>query len=411
MEFNQLFSYSLIRLQKNEWKEGQTAVASGVLKLTSQHQIVLKGQGIEISFYYNERSKDLLKKSASFKKGDHISITFKFKKNKYEILSLKKILTQKKETLFWSKKKSEQWFLFLREVEDFFLSSGLCPVETPTLVSCPGTEPHLDFFSTEIKLHQKKQKMWLASSPEIHLKKILCRGGTDIFEIHKSYRNGEEGPLHLSEFYLLEWYRAYGSLELLVEDIKNLLDHLKLKNWIAFEIKDFQNFSVQELFKKYLKFDLTPCSHAKQLIPLLKKYSIPFHPQDSFESFFHLLFLNIIEPKLDIHSPTIIYNYPPSLRAYSKLSKEGWAERFELYWKGVELANAFFEVTDSSEQKNLFKNDLKLRKEKPSIDLQFLKEMDAGMPPCSGIALGLERLFMVIQELKDIQGIKPFYQA
>ena len=323
----------------------------------------------------------------------------------------------------WSEKKSKEWFYFVREVQDFFLEEGFCPAETPVLVKSPGTEEHLQFFSTLRVKDGKEAKMWLASSPEMHLKKLLCRGAKDIFEIHKSFRNDEGGPLHLNEFYLLEWYRARVKPSGLIEDLKNLISWLKKKGFISFPVEPFKKYTVRELVRRYCGgFDLTAKASAKDLAPVLKKYSIPFNDSWPFEDLFHLLFLNQIEKNLDPNTPIIIDEYPPSLRAYAKLTNKGWADRFEFYWRGFELANAFHEICDSSEMKKIFEQNLKRRKEKlcrnnkknlhleKSLkgDTELIEEMKNKMPPCSGIALGLERLFMAVKGYKDITQIHPF---
>ena len=313
------------------------------------------------------------------------------------------------EKKIWDK----NWFYFVREIQNFFLSQGFSPVETPTLVSCPGTEPHLEFFSTHKKINEKTEKMWLASSPEMHLKKLLCLGEKKIFEIHKCFRNNESSPLHLNEFYLLEWYRAGAYPEKLIEDIELLLKFLNTKNIISKSANPLKKASVQELFKKYCSVDLTPKTKSETLSQALKNFQIPFEEKSDFDDLFYLLFLNKIEKNMDPDHPLIVYNYPPSLRAYSRLTQEGWANRFEFYWKGLEIANAFYEVHDPIEQKKIFEKDLKKRKFKKEdegldFDHDLIQKMKT-MPPSSGIALGLERLFMAVYGLKNISSIHPFF--
>ena len=313
--------------------------------------------------------------------------------------------------LRWDRKKSQDWFYFIRAVQDFFLSKGFCPIETPVLVNSPGTEPHLEFFSTIKKNNELVQKQWLSPSPEMHLKKILCRGAKNIFEIHKCFRNNESGFQHLNEFYMLEWYRADAVLDQLINDLEGLLKYLKQKNIISFSLKPFQILSVPELFKTYCEVGLTPKSQAKDLIPALEKFQIPFDSSGTFEDFFHLLFLNRIENSLIPDVPTILKHYPPSLRAYSRLNNQGWAERFEFYWQGFELANAFYEIYDPQEQQNVFEQDLKVRKQKNAEEIEEDKELIGEMktmPPSSGIALGLERFFMAVTQQTDISKIHPF---
>lgn len=297
----------------------------------------------------------------------------------------------------------KKWYFFLRDVENFFLSHQFCPVQTPSLVSCPGTEPHLHFYSThQQNIEGQKVRTWyLASSPELRIKKWLCNGAQNVFEIHKSYRNAEQGPLHLNEFYLLEWYRAQGCLKDISIDIKNLLYYLKKKSWISKPLT-FKSYSIKELFKRHLDFDLTPRTRAVELAAILKRERIPYSEQDGFNELFHLLFLNRIENQFRKKSCTYIYDYPPSLRAYSKLNEEGFASRFEFYWGTTELANAFYEVNDPQPQSSIFEQDISMRQNKVPLDRELIQEMEKGMPECSGVALGLERLFMVTQGYESL---------
>ena len=306
---------------------------------------------------------------------------------------------------------ARNWEDFLNFVRSFFKSRSLTSFKTPSLLKAVGTEPHLKPFTTVMSLKGKKQKMFLPTSPELSLKKLLCLGETDFFEIKKCFREGEFGPLHYPEFFLLEWYRAFFSLEEMIKEVAHLLDSLKslsfFKGPSSFSIKVF---TFRELFKKHLSFSLTPHTGKKELIHLIKNQGIPFSKKDSFENLFHLLFLNFIEPLLPHNDPVIIKDYPPALRAYAQLSKEGWARRFELYWRGMELANAFYEVNEAEEQEALFKKELK---ENPSnnrpLDTELLSLMKRGMPPCCGIALGLDRLFAAVHNKQDISFFRfPF---
>lgn len=400
---------SLNRLKNQKLHEGESFQAAGRLESYSASLLTLKGQEEARSFALNEKTYLCFQGQKIFPvqwkkylfKNQCVVLKIKNHHN-FQIVSSIQILTnsQREPKEFYAEP-FKLWHSFIREVENFFLSAGLCPVQTPSLVPCPGTEAHLRFFSTQRKNNGAQEKLWLASSPEIHLKKFLCRNATDIFEIHKCYRNEEQGSLNWNEFYMLEWYRAYADLNRLIQDLECLLAFLKKKNLIAPPLLPIQKFSVRELFKKHCGISLTPESCAEDFHPLLKKYNIPFSFDHSFEDLFHLVFLNLIESKLDAQAPVVVYDYPPSLRAYSKLTLENWADRFELYWRGMELANAFNEITDPELQRSIFKKDIHLHTEDQlNIDEEFMDEMKAGFPPTAGIALGLERLFTAAQGLK-----------
>lgn len=339
---------------------------------------------------------------------------FSKKNNKYQISEHKILSTAKSEfneADFSYKNKGKiikDWENFLTAIKDFFYSRGLAYADTPSLVRCPGTEPHLQVFKTHLVMNHKYKTLYLPTSPEMHLKKLLCQDWTDFFEIKKCYRNGELSKLHQAEFTLLEWYRAFYSTRELMEETYTLLSFLRRKVFFKPDLPEAKTYTVCELFKKYLFFSLTPQTSKKEIIVLLKKHNLIYNLKDTFESLFFNLFLNLVEPKLSKENPVFIYDYPPQLRAFSKLNKQGWADRFELYWRGLELANAFHEVTDGEEQLFLFREHIKKRKDYMPIDEELLFFMKGGMPPCSGIAVGLDRLFLALYEKDSLEETRLF---
>ena len=400
---------SLTRLANRKFSEGEVFKVAGRLRECSLEYLVLQGQEGEKKFvfkpnsYFDREGQKIppSKWKEYLNRNDCLLLKVKMEQKSPVILSVHRLVVSQEEPLSCPIEDFRLWNTFIREVENFFLQEGLCPVQTPSLVSCPGTEAHLRFFSTQKRFDSFQEKLWLASSPEIHLKKLLCRKATDIFEIHRSYRNEEQGPINWNEFYMLEWYRAYAGLDILIQDLENLFLHLKKQGLIRVPLKKIQKFSIQQLFKKHCSVNLTAQSSAQDLKIVLKKLEIPYDEEDSFENLFHLTFLNFIEPHLDPDIPIVIFSYPPSLRAYSKINAEGWADRFELYWRGMELANAFNEINDPEAQEDVFREDISQHKEEElKIDQNFMKEMKAGFPPTAGIALGLERFFMAGQNLK-----------
>ncbi len=349
--------------------------------------------------------------------------------------------------------KQKNWFVFLDKVHEGMRRMGLERVDTPSLVDCPGTEPDVGLFETRIysgfstkssseeqeeRMKREKQnpeiqsaknvsatklsalskleniqnrRLFLSTSPEMSMKKLLCRGGTDIYEIKKCFRNNESGPMNHIEFYLLEWYRAYSGLNILIEDLRCLLNFLS-KQITGSRFPDLQLVSMKELFRLNLNMELSPCSSGTCFARELHKRNIPFEDSQDVEDLFYLLFLNEIEPNLDFETPFIIYDYPPFQKAYARIGPEGWASRFELFWRGMELANAFDEVIQAEEQEYRFKeHQLKRQRqglqEAPS-DYELLENMQAGMPPSAGVAVGLDRLFLAFKGLSDIRHIRLF---
>ncbi len=300
----------------------------------------------------------------------------------------------------------EKWFQYIAQVREFFIRKSFSEAQTPTLVACPGTEPFLDFFSTEFAIGKKKKKFYLPTSPELHLKKLLSVGAENIFEIRPCFRNGEISERHHPEFWMLEWYRSFVTLDQILHDCLHLIEFL------GGSVSGFQRVSIAQLFERHLKFDLTPQTSFAQLKQLAHKNSLSVDSYEVWDDLFHLIFLEKIEPFLQSDQPLFVEKYPPSQAALARLTTDGWGDRFEIYWKGFELGNAFHELNDPEIQLQRSKKDLQLKKnlgkEVPPLDEQFLKALRSGLPPSSGIALGLERLFMALNGLQNIKGLRPF---
>lgn len=386
------------------------SVVAGRYRLKDKFVFQLFSEDLSLDFY---RPEDIFLKMAHLEEGDWIGVSIEDKVSQgYTFKQWHLIQKSPKAEVEAFSHFAKDWEEFLDSIRSFFKGRGLLPVRTPTLLKTVGIEPYLEPFITTVVSQGKKQKVFLPTSPELSLKKLLCLGGTDFFEIKKCFRNGESGPLHQPEFFLLEWYRAFFSLEELIEDLCCFLDYVKTLPVFKGDSKPMEILTVKELFLKYLKFSLTPETGKTELKVLIKKHGISFSSGESFENLFHLLFLNIIEPQLPRDRPVIVRDYPPALRAYSCLDGEGWASRFELYWRGMELANAFLEVNQSWEQEALFKEELKKNSlSARPIDEELISLMKKGMPPSSGIALGLDRLFAALCEKKDISFFKsPLFQ-
>jgi lysyl-tRNA synthetase class 2 len=293
-----------------------------------------------------------------------------------------------------------RWFDFLQRVRDFFAGKGFLEAQTPSLVTCPGTEPFLDLFSVD--------GAYLPTSPELHLKKMLAGGYERIFEIRPCFRKGEISERHQPEFWMLEWYRAFHDLEQIIQDSLHLIEFL------GGDVSGFQRKSMAQLFLEKLDFKLTPSTSISELKALADRIGLGAHVRDFdiWDDVFYYLFLEKIEPFLDSEQPLIVEKYPPSQAALARLTEDGWGERFELYWKGFEIANAFHELNDPVIQEQRTAEDLnlkkKLGKQVPPIDPDFFQALWSGMPPSGGIALGLERLFMCLQCIKDIRELRVF---
>jgi len=305
-------------------------------------------------------------------------------------------------------KVSHQWESFLFSVKSFFLQKGFVHLQTPNLVKSTAMEASLHPFATVFNNRVQSRQLFLPTSPEFHLKRALVDGLTEVFEITPCFRNEEVGFQHLPEFTMVEWYRAYARLDDIISDIKGLIKCIDPKLDVNFEKQ-----SIKYLFKKHLAFNLEPTTSKEDLIKLATQLNVHFSKKDSWDDIFHLIFISYIEKHLGYNQIDIIYDYPPSQSAFAKINKSGWADRFEVYWKGFEIANAYNELTCPQTQIQRFEDEMNLKKINkaeviPPKDDDLIHSLKEGMPFAAGIALGLERLFMAIYGYNDISKLKYF---
>ncbi|MCF7823232.1 MAG: EF-P lysine aminoacylase GenX [Candidatus Marinimicrobia bacterium] len=301
-------------------------------------------------------------------------------------------------------------------IREFFTSENFFELETPLLVPSPGMEVHLHGFKTNyLNFHGEVIEYYLPTSPEFAIKKALGSGFDKVFEIARVFRNhGESGPLHHPEFNMLEWYRPGSYLEIM-DDVDRLLEFLQSRfpeiqkpSGFSWELES-KRTSIQECFEKYGQIDLERGMEdskywRNESINILNE-TIP--ENESFEDIFFRVWMKIIEPNLGMTQAEIIYDYPASMAALSKLKEpeHKWSERFELYIQGVEIGNAFSELTDSLEQERRFKsaNAERLALGYPPHPIDYdLIEAVGKMQATGGIAIGIERLLMVLCQETDI---------
>ncbi len=303
-----------------------------------------------------------------------------------------------------------------RTIRDFFWSQDFLEMETPHMVKVAGQEPYLSPFETNvIDERGEVYKAHLITSPEYSLKKIVSAGFPRIFEITKCFRNREQfGFLHNPEFTMLEWYRIDGDYSVLMDDIDKLLKFLydHVGGLVTFDLP-IQRLSMREAWENYCGLsldDLLTVSTLKQC-SIERGYAIQENEQ--FESLFNRIFLNEIEPNLGVATPTIVYDYPAEMASLSRLksSDARYAERCELYIKGIEIANGFSELTDGVEQSKRLLEERELRRQLGNsvydIDDDFVDAVSS-LPPCTGIALGIDRLVMVLLGTQRIEDVIAF---
>jgi lysyl-tRNA synthetase class 2 len=310
-------------------------------------------------------------------------------------------------------------------IRAFFAAQGFVEVDTPALQRSPGLEPHLDAFATRLMQPEGDAAMFLHTSPEFAMKKLLAAGMERIFQLAHAFRNGDRGALHHPEFMLLEWYRAGASYRDLMADCEALLpvalDAAGARSFTwrgrsADPRAPWQYVSVAEAFAQYCSIDLlATCADPDapslaRLADAARPIGIGPHDGDTWEDLFFRIFLAAIEPRLGLGAPTVLYDYPIAMAALAR-AKPGeprLAERFELYVCGLELANAFGELTDAAEQRRRFVADQGKRRERGAeaypIDEDFLAAV-AAMPESAGIALGLDRLVMLATGADRIEDV------
>jgi elongation factor P--(R)-beta-lysine ligase len=316
----------------------------------------------------------------------------------------------------------------LAAVRSFFAARGYVEVDTPALQLSPGLEPHLRAFSTE--LHDprdgRKAERYLHTSPEFAMKKLLVAGMPRIWQLAHVFRDAERSATHHPEFSLLEWYRVGASYRDLMAECTALVAAcqeaagaaaLAWRGRSADPRNPWQRISVAAAFREICGIDLlaTALDPAAPDVELLaaaaRQIGMAAHPGDDWEALYFRIFLERIEPSLGIGAPTILYDYPLSMAALSRRKAEDprVAERFEVYVCGLELANAFGELTDPIEQRRRFVADQAKKRalygETYPIDEDFLAALEHGLPECAGIALGFDRLVMLATGAEDIEKV------
>ena len=303
----------------------------------------------------------------------------------------------------------------LAAIRGFFARDGFVEVETPALQISPGMEPHLMAFSTELKEPGEGSRPFhLHTSPEFAMKKLLAAGLPKIFQLARVFRNGERSRTHHPEFTMLEWYRAGADYRTLMDDCEVLLRACVPRySWNGRECdpaQPFERLSVAEAFVRHAGIDILAATSLETLAAAARPLGIAPHAGDEWDDLFFRIFLERIEPHLGIGAPTILYDYPIAMAALAR-AKPGdtrLAERFELYVCGLELANAFSELTDPAAQRARFVADQEKKRRLYGttypIDEDFLAAL-AHMPESAGIALGVDRLVMLATGATSIEEV------
>ncbi len=302
----------------------------------------------------------------------------------------------------------------VREIRQCFTDWGFLEVSTPARVRSPGQEVHLDAIPAG---QVDGEPRWLITSPEYHLKRLVADGLGPLFEIARCWRADEMGPHHRTEFTMLEWYRPHQPLEALAADCEALIQ-------IAFQASGrdplalgfdppFRRTTVRELFAEHAGITLDGDEPARELRAAALAAGVAVGSATAWDDVFYQVFLDRLEPVLARSGPTFVFDWPAPLGALArpKPGDERVVERFELYAGGLELANAFGELTDPIEQRRRFEEESRTRAARGKavypLDEALLAALPR-MPPTAGIALGLDRLIMLALGARDISDVVAF---
>jgi lysyl-tRNA synthetase class 2 len=316
----------------------------------------------------------------------------------------------------------------LAATRSFFAERGYVEVDTPALQVSPGLEPHLRAFATT--LHDPRDgrvaTRYLHTSPEFAMKKLLVAGLPRIWQLAHVFRDGERSATHHPEFAMLEWYRTGASYRDLMDECEALVGACQDAAGVAALVwrgraadarLPWRRLSVAAAFSELCGMDLLATApdplapDVERLAAAARHTGVAPHAGEDWETLFFRIFLERIEPALGLGAPTILYDYPLSMAALARRSPGDprLAERFEVYVCGLELANAFGELTDAVEQRARFAADQARKQalygETYPVDEDFLAALDHGLPECAGIALGFDRLVMLATGADDIEEV------
>ena len=298
----------------------------------------------------------------------------------------------------------------MAEIRRFFVDRGVLEVETPCMSQATVTDVHLFPFKTRFvgPGHSQGLDLYLMTSPEYHMKRLLAAGCGPVFQLCRSFRNEEMGRHHNPEFTMLEWYRPHYDMYRLMNEVDDLLQQV-------LDCPAADSLSYQQAFQRHL--DIDPLSADKQQLrdaaARLDLSNIADREEDR-DTLLQLLFTMGVEPHIGKDRPAFVYHFPASQAALAQISTEDHrvAERFEVYFKGMELANGFHELTDAREQQQRFEQDNRKRVamglEQQPIDYNLLGALEAGLPDCSGVALGVDRLVMLALGTETLAEVLAF---
>ena len=301
----------------------------------------------------------------------------------------------------------------LADIRQFFSARAVLEVETPVLSHSSGTDPQLDFFTTDYCSTPLEEGLFLQTSPEFAMKRLLAAGSGSIYQIAKAFRNGESGRFHNPEFTLLEWYRVGFTLPQLMDEIVELMAVLFHGHGT---LSSTQRLSYQEIFQRHTGLNPLEFSYESYC-----DYAQNNHVPEAMDicGYDHSLWLDFIfthyvQPYLGESTVCMVYGYPACQSSLARINERNSqiSDRVEVFIKGIELGNGYYELTDAKEQGRRFDAEQAIRQQRNRPvavkDKHLIGALEAGLPGCSGMAIGLDRLLMLLTNSSTINDVLNF---
>lgn len=297
----------------------------------------------------------------------------------------------------------------LHDIRAFFMSRSVCEVDVPILAKAPVTDPFLDNFKVSFAYGGTDGTdcpYYLQTSPEYGMKRMLASGSGDIYYLGKAFRHEPESPQHNPEFTMLEWYRLGFDDRTLMQEVDALLQKI-------LGTREAEYLAYDKAFLQFCQVDIWTASQA-ELVACYQGECAYDLLSESRDHVLQLLFSEQIEPQIGLSVPCFIYDFPASQSALAKLKtiEPHKAHRFEVYFKGLELANGYYELTDAEQLQARWQSDNAVRQAQGlaqmPYDKRLIAALERGLPDCAGVALGVDRLIMLALDAPDIQSTLTF---
>jgi len=305
---------------------------------------------------------------------------------------------------------AQQRALLLQRVRDFFAQRNVLEIDTPILGEAAVSDPAIESISTTLAIAPAR-KFYLQTSAEFHMKRLLAAGFPDIFAVGKVFRDAELGRVHQPEFTMIEWYRLDFGLEMIIQETVDFIEALLDASRIAGAV---DRFSYRDAFRRFADID-PMASNAEQLLDHLDAdQDLRLALGDSVDACLDLVMATQVAPQFNTDRLTVVQHYPASQAALARLCPDdvAVADRFEVFFGSLELANGYVELTDAAEQRRRCASDQDKRRINGApvrpLDEKFVASIEAGLPACAGVAVGFDRLLMIHADTDTIRDVRHF---